>query len=317
MARSTRNLLIAFVALLALTVVWKGAERRGTVSRTERFAEVDPEEVTRIELRGKGNDVTLVRSGGRWMLSEPLSYPADPSSVEDLLDKAADLEVSNLVSSNPDNHDLYEVGPDTGALVRLLGGEEGQDRLLAFYVGKLTSDFSHTYVRRFGSDDVYTADGLLGGYFNKTVSAWRDKTIFSAEPASVQRVELESEEVSWTLLRRGVPGAVEGAAWTLVTEEGAAAADSSRAAGVVRSLAGLRAADFAAAGEGDPSRWEDPDLRITFTTSDGTTHALRAVLPGDEASRYQVRKQGDDTLYLVYKSTMDSVTRDTEGLLPR
>jgi len=316
MARSTRNLLIAFVALLAVTLVWKSAERRGTVSRTEQFAEVDTSAVKRIELRGKGNEVTLVESGGRWMLSEPVSYPANQASVEDLLEKAADLEVTNLVSSNPENHDLYEVGPDTGVLVRMLGGEEGDERLVSFYVGKLTSDFSHTYIRRFGSDDVYTAEGLLQGYFNKTASAWRDKTIFSADPASVQQVELASPGLSWTLLRRGRPGALSEAAWTLRIEGETIAADSTRAAGVVRSLATLRAADFAAGGESADQGWEEPDIRMSFTTSDGTARSFQGVLPDEEATRYRVRKQGDETVFLVYKSTIDALMRDREALTP-
>ncbi|MFO7768352.1 MAG: DUF4340 domain-containing protein [bacterium] len=317
MARSTRNLFIAFVALLAFALVWKSAERRGTMSRTERFAEVDTSEVTRIELRGRGNDVTLVRRGGRWMLAEPASYPANEASVEDLLERAADLQVVNLVSSNPENHDLYEVGPDTGSLVRLLGGEEGDERLLAFYVGKLTSDFSHTYVRRFGSDDVYTAGGLLQGTFDKTASAWRDKTIFSAEPASVQRVELTSPGLSWTLLRQDVPGALESAAWTLRMDGEAVAADSTRAASLVRSLATLKAADFAGEGERTSGSWEAPDIRMSFTTSDGITRAFRGILPDEEASRYRVRKDGQETVFLVYKSTIDSLKRDRDALMSR
>ncbi len=42
--------------------------------------------------------------------------------MDDLLGKVDELSTVNVVSSNPANHDLYEVGVETGALVQLYSG---------------------------------------------------------------------------------------------------------------------------------------------------------------------------------------------------
>jgi hypothetical protein len=316
MAASTRRLLIVFGALLVVTLVWKGVERRRTTVRVRTFAHFDTGQVTRIELGGKNENVALERRGDRWMLVEPLTYPADPSAVASLLEKAADLNVVNLVSSNPANHDLYEVGPDTGSLVRLLGGPKGNHKLLEIYVGKLTSDFGHTYVREFGSDEVYTARGLLQGYFGKTVSAWRDHTIWELAADSIRKVELTSPEHTWTLLHRDLLGAGPGTVWNLRAEGETVAADSSKVVRLLRTIATLRAGDFPAPGEGGEIDWSVPGMRLVVTLEDGQVHAATAVAKEGDASRRWIRKDGDETVFIVYQSSLDSIRRPKEDLLP-
>ena len=316
MAASTRRLLIVFGALLVVTLVWKGVERRRTTVRVRTFAHVDTGQVTRIELGGGGANVAMELRGDRWMLVEPLDYPADPSAVASLLEKAADLNVVNLVSSNTANHDLYEVGADTGTLVRLLGGPRGDRKLLEIYIGKLTSDFGHTYVREFGSDEVYTAQGLLQGYFGKTVSAWRDHTIWEVAGEAIRKVELTSPEHTWTLLHRDLLPDGPGTVWNLMAEGETVAADSTKVARLLRTAANLRAGDFPAPGEGGDIDWSVPALRLVVTLENGQVRAITAVAKEGDASRQWIRKDGDETVFIVYKSSLDSIRRPKVELLP-
>ncbi len=241
-------------------------------------------------MSGKGNTVVLNKEGDRWIVTDPVRYPADRSSVESLLEKVDELAVTNVVASNPANHDVYEVGPETGVLVRLMGGRNNDRRLLTFYVGKLTSDFSHTYVREFGNDDVQTATGLLQGYFNKTVGAWRDRTILALPVEEVVRVGVASEPANWTLARRGViPGAPD-AAWVMDVDGEIVAADSSRCAAIARSAATLRASDFPSPGQATDAGWDSVIVRVDIELSSGDRTGFTAVpMPGDN-SRYWVRK---------------------------
>jgi hypothetical protein len=314
MAPSTRKLLIAFGVLLVITAIWSTMERRRTTRQTTSFGRVDTEDVTQIELSGKGNAVVLKKEGDRWMVTDPVHYPADQASVENLLEKVDELAVTNIVASNPTNHDVYEVGPDTGVLVRLMGGRNNDQRLLTFYVGKLTSDFSHTYVREFGSDDVQTATGLLQGYFSKTVGAWRDRTIMALPVEEVVRVSVASEPANWTLARRGViPGAPD-AAWVMQVDGEIVAADSSRCAAVARVAATLRATDFPSPGQITDAGWDSVMVRVDIELSSGDRTGFTAVpLPGDN-SRYWIRKDGDDTVFIIYRSTLDSLTRPRDYL---
>ncbi len=315
MAASTRRLLIVFLALLAITVIWNGLERRRTTSRQRTFERIDTEDVTQIELSGKGNDVTLSKQGGRWTVTSPIDYPANQTLVDDLLGKVEELAVTNLVSSNPSNHDLYEVGPDTGVLVRLLGGRDGKRRLSEFYVGKMTSDFGHTYIRRFGSDDVFMATGLLQGYFNKTVSAWRDRTILAILPENIERITLEREEDDWALARRGVLPEAPDAAWLVEIDGEIVAADSSTAASIVRRAANLTATDFPSPVEQIDVNWEQPLARVVIYLQGDMSVGVNAYPKEGDASRFWIKKDGDETVFIIYKSTFDVITRSSSDLL--
>ncbi len=316
MASSTRRLFIVFIALLAVTTVWKVLEHRRTTVRVRPFTRIAAEEVTRIEMGGRSQDVVLELQGDRWMVVEPLVYPADQNAVTGLLEQAAGLSVVNLVSDNPANHDLYEVGPDTGALVRLLGGPDGERNLLDFYIGKLTSDFGHTYVRQFGSDEVYTARGMLQGYFSKTVSAWRDHTIWALEAEGIRQVELTSPEATWTLTHRDLGGDPDGPLWRLSAEGTTVAADSTKVVRLLRSAASLRAGDFPAVGEMQDADWSTPTMRLVLVLDDGSRYGVNAAAREGDSSRQWIRKDGDETVFIIYRSSLDPIRRTKEQLLP-
>ena len=315
MAPSTRKLLIVFCALLVVTLAYSMLERRRTTSRTTTFVRVNVEDITRIEVRGDdGVEVAMELQADRWVIVSPITYPANQANVQSLLDKVGELSVTNLVSSNPANHELYEVGIDSGTLVRLLGGRDGSRRLLTFYVGGITTDISGTYIREFGVDEVFAASGLLRGYFDKTLSAWRDRTVLTLPPDEITALSVASTEYSFMLTRRGmVPGGPD-AAWILQTGGEAVAADSTMAARLIRTAASLSASDFPPAGTEANIDWEVPATRIEMTLSTGDRVGITVIPIPDDESRSYVRKDGDDTVFIVYRSTLDSIARDPESL---
>jgi len=315
MAASTRRLLIVFVSLLVVTIIWNGLERRGTTSRERTFEKVDVEEITRIEMSGRENVVTLSLQGGLWMVTDPLEYPAGQSLVEDLLTQIDGLVVTNLVSTSTANHDLYEVGPDTGFLVRLLGGRDGQRRLSEFYIGKMTSDFGHTYIRRFGEDDVFMASGLLQGYFNKTVSTWRDKTILSLQLENIEQIELSSADDSWQIARRGMYTEAVDAPWVISTDGGFVPADSVVVGTILRRVINLSASDFPSPAEQLPFDWDNPDYRIILGLTGNIPVGINVWLKEDDNTLVWLKKDGDETVFIVYKSTFDVIAKTRDDLI--
>ncbi len=317
MAESTRRLLIVFTILLVATAAWSMWQKRRTTTRERSFGKVDTEDVVKVDISGKGKEVVLELSGGRWLLTSPLEYPANQTSVEDLLEKAAELAVVNLVSSNPANHDLYEVGPETGVLVRLMGGRDGTRDLLSFFVGKMTSDFGHTYVRAFGSDDVYTATGLLSGYFDKQASAWRDRTILSFPAETIQQVEVVSDSVNYVLGRRGRLAGAPDAPWVIkfADDPVPVAADSARAAGIAGRLATLNASGFPEPGQEVGADWENPVARVRVTLTDGSIRSMSACEMPDDSNRWYLRTGESETVFLIYKSNLDTILRSRSDLV--
>jgi Domain of unknown function (DUF4340) len=171
----------------------------GEVSRTgsssEFLAEYDSAAVDKLEITSPGGTVTLALEGGKWMLLSPLRYPADQSSIAAAVGKGKRIELRNVVSSNPQKQQLFQVD-SAGTLVRVF--EHGAQRA-AFIVGKPGTSYTETYVRRDGSNDVYLADGLLTYIFAKGVKDWRDKAIFKSDQDQIKDVRMQFRDTTFAL----------------------------------------------------------------------------------------------------------------------
>ena len=94
------------------------------------------------------------------------------------------------------------------------------------------------------------------------------------------------------------------------------AADSTRAQRLVRTGAGLGASDFPLPGIEPDLDWDDAATRIEFTLSTGDVVGLSVIPVPEDNSRSYVRKDGDETIFIVYRSTLDSIVRDPDSLKP-
>jgi hypothetical protein len=193
MNRSTW-ILVAVLAVL-LVAAFFVLRQPGEVSTSGNAADVlaryDSAAVDKLEIASPAGVVALAIEGGKWMIVSPLRYPADQLSVTAAIGKGKRIELKNVVSSNPQKQQLFQVD-SAGTLVRVFEhGTQGA----AFHVGKPGA----SYVRREGSNDVYLADGLLTYTFAKSVNEWRDKTIFKSEPDRITNVRLQFRDTTLAL----------------------------------------------------------------------------------------------------------------------
>jgi hypothetical protein len=99
------------------------------------------------------------------------------------------------VSTNPEKQKLFQVD-SAGTLVRIY--ERGAERA-AFRVGKQSSSWTETYVRKEGSNDVYATAGVLSSTFARRPKDWRDKTIFKTEREQIKNVTFRYGDTTFTL----------------------------------------------------------------------------------------------------------------------
>ena len=199
MKRSTWILLGILVALGLITflVLQRHGEISSSGSLGEKLVTYDSSAVDRLDISSSRQTAILAREGGRWMMKEPLSYPADEGFVNAAIGKGASLELKNLVSSNPQKQNLFQVD-STGTFVRVY--ERGSQKT-AFWIGKTGPSYTETYVRRDGSNDVYLADGMFGYMFTKQPKDWRDKSIFKADPLTIPSVRFHYGDTTFALTR--------------------------------------------------------------------------------------------------------------------
>ncbi|MGH7688836.1 MAG: DUF4340 domain-containing protein, partial [Gemmatimonadaceae bacterium] len=190
-------------ALVIALVLWGGfAFARHTRSdRVEGFAlpKLDTAAVDTIAFTQHGDSAVLVRRGsGGWRVN---GFPAATANVDQLLRALDDTSNwSELAAEQPSSQAAMGVSADSGRRVRVVAkGGAG----LHLVTGHSTSAYAGVYVRPVGENAVYALHGPLAQALNRGLGDWRDKTIVSLPPDSVQRVEVTHGRQAFVLVRAG------------------------------------------------------------------------------------------------------------------
>jgi len=220
---------LAALVIIAYLVMQRPGESSAPESSGKMLVDFDSSAVDRIEVRAPGGATVLERQGGAWMVTSPVRYRADDVTVGAALSAGKRIELSGLVSSNPAKRGLFQLD-STGTLVSIF--EHGAAKAV-FWIGKPSTSYTETYVRREGSDEVYLATGMFSSTFTRHTSDWRDKTIFKTDQDAIGQVTLRFGDTTVVLARQD-------SVWKVGDE----AAKNDAVKGFTGALANLQADDF-------------------------------------------------------------------------
>jgi hypothetical protein len=231
MKQTTWILVGALVVLAVVTffVLRQPGETSASESSGVMLVNYDSASVDKIEVTAPGTSVTLEKQGSGWMVTAPLHYRADQSVVTAAVGKGKNIEVKNVVSSNPEKQHLFQVD-SAGTLIQMYAGGTP---VAAFRVGKPGPSYMETYVRKEGSNDVFLAEGMFTYMFSHPVKDWRDKSIYKSEPELIRLVIYKYGDTTFTL-------AMKDSLWRLNGDSVSQATVRT----LLSSLANLQADDF-------------------------------------------------------------------------
>lgn len=190
--------LTVLLAIAAILVMQKPGEQSLEQSAGEPLVKYDSSAVDKIEIHSKDGDVTLVREGGKWMLTAPVRYAADEQAVTSAVGKGTAMRITALVSTNPAKQSIYSVD-STAPFVQIYANN---NLVAQFRVGKPTTSWTESYVRREGSDEVYAVEGILNTTFVKSVNDWRNKSIFKTEQSTITEVKFRFGDTTFVLTKK-------------------------------------------------------------------------------------------------------------------
>jgi hypothetical protein len=297
MTNATKTLAVLFAATLALAVAssWSWSGSSGASFRT-KLLPVDTSAVQAMRIaQGDGPTVRLQKADDGWTVrpdDAESSYPAQTSSVDRLLNTLPSLPVKAVATRQTDKHPRYGVD-STGTTVTLLGS--GDEELGALLVGRTEfrsrneSDGKSspmqrmrrqgtniTYVRAPDRPDVYSVEADLESMVTKSVTDWRDKTIWGVAESDIQRVQLTTAGDSAAAdtsvrFQRAVPSDTAASPKpTWISNGDTLSTDA--VSSVLTTVASPRASGFAEATT--PDELSDPIHTVRLTLSDGTKRTL-------------------------------------------
>ncbi len=284
------GLLVGVLALL-LVIAWLAGVFDSNYSTLD-LPEWDLkfEDVRSLEARVENDTISVVRSGGQWVMTNPINTVADSIHVRRLIDNLVELEFGSLVTANPSRYEKY--GVDSSA-TELVVGRDGED--LQIVVGDQTRDFLGSFVRLGDDPRVFSTSRMLR--LTPEVDQWRDKIVVDVPTAAVTRATVA--------LATGGTYTLDGSSgvWRLRENGGdEVAADSAGVVRWLRRFAPLRGDGFA-----EDTLEAKSVAVVTFETSGGSTTALEFM----ETDTYLViRRPADSALLRVSSARKTSLLPD-------
>lgn len=142
-------------------------------------------EVTRVELRQHGEQLTIDKHQQHWVLNDGFFVNMESlSSLFQSLQVAITVEAK---TANPDNHERLDLGDDD-LTVSLYQGDQ---LVKAIHLGK-TSTAGHRFVRFAGEAQTYLVQGLQPVTFNE--DSWTLKTVLDIPASDIQSIRIQPQD---------------------------------------------------------------------------------------------------------------------------
>lgn len=183
--KSLKNLVLILVALVIIAGIYFLSQQRNKISN-KPFKQ---KEITKIEIQSDAL-CRFEKIDGKWKLTSPVEYALDTLQFSRMLEGIKAIEIGQAVTSRKEKHNEYETG-NNGTLINVWTGNNS----MSFIVGKQAPDFISLYLRFPDKNEVYLSRGLMKWMVNKKADEWRDASIFSFDPATLQKITFKDKEI--------------------------------------------------------------------------------------------------------------------------
>ncbi|MBI1806803.1 MAG: DUF4340 domain-containing protein [Ignavibacteria bacterium] len=293
MNRSTLILIGLLLVLGAITLFLLPSEkeREASYKPDQVSVRVDSGSVAKFEITRSAKTIAIENVGGRWTITAPIHYVADPMAVAQVLKGISKFKVGSLISSNPEKQGLFQV--DSSGTAFVVTDREG--KTVSMIIGKMGPSFSEVYFRVLGSKDVYLGEGLDSWLITKDVKEWRDKTILTTTSESIK-------ELSYSVGNKDYHFRHDTTGW----KSGDKTIESSVMNPILNSLSNLRADDFV----DTAAKIESYPIVLSIKGQDQTSLNLYPMLP--DSSKYFVSISTSPQMFVLNKWTAQQLLKPIE-----
>jgi uncharacterized protein DUF4340 len=194
------RLLIAVAVLAALSgAVWysnkqeKAKEGKPAADAPPKVFTLKEDEVKQIDIKRKeGEKLTSVifNDKGKWMLTAPVSLPAESTQVASITSTAANLTADRVVDTNV--ADLASYGLAQPAMELDITTKDGKTQKLLF--GENTPVGSNMYVKLDGDPRLFAIAAYNKATFDKPANDMRDKHLLEFTGGKIAKLEVTAKK---------------------------------------------------------------------------------------------------------------------------
>ena len=308
-----KRLIIPAIVLIVAVLIWvlqsSYEKKRISGETVENFLELNQENVNKMAVYSGADSLIFIKENNNWFLQGEKPQLADGMVMNNVLDAAQSLTVGKVFSENPSLQFSFQVDTVNGTRVEFYDGEQMQSSII---IGKLTQDYTHTYVRRPASNEVYIADGVLTYTFKRKKAQWLDKTIFSIDPETIDNIEILHEKKSYKLWRVD-----EG--WYIAKKpyKDSIIADTSTTEVYLNQLCYLKASDLINANDSGKINFDEISLKLGLNAINGSHYEVEfAEIKDSTAVRFYCRTADREDTLVISKPIFGSLSKEFADFMP-
>ncbi len=303
--RSTLRIL-ATIVVLGGFIWFQETWRARTPSKEQEMRKIfdlDPATLTALQFRITNDVVECRQQGGVWLTGNPEKGMGRADTAK-VLHTVAGLNGLGKGTTITSKHlrirgvDPAEYGFDQPAIEIVGVDNKGRH---AWQIGRQTPLGNMLYLRKEGSDEIYTISDKLLAVVPFDAERLRDTLLFHGEATSVRRVEIRGAGGFIQILKSGQ------AEWNL-QQPVAAPADPAAVDGFIDRLRALRIEDFVADNVSDFSVYglQGEIKQISLGSADGSSRmlVLGDAYPGHPGMVY-ARRADDTSVFAVNSNIME------------
>ncbi len=284
--------LVVLVIVAAIIILFT------SINRSDKSFSNLEKRVDSIEITTSDETNILALQSDQWVLVNHNNQLVKPENITAVFTALSDLEVNDIVSSNPDKQNIYEVG-ETGIKVVIKSG----DKIIQdFIVGKNGPSWPSSYIRFSGEDEVYLVRDMLSQIFG--IPEWRNMTI----------TQLDSNLISSLKWSNGLEIIKEEEQWRIISPK-SLDIEETKISTVLSNLNNLEAIDIAGIKAWDLKQ-EDASFILEVSTTDTNIYKLAYWYHEKEEGDYDyyVVRKGDDNVYILSKYVAENMEKKIEFL---
>lgn len=306
-----KQIIVGALVLAGLgALVWKQMkqdEAKGTLApaKVELPSFSVPDDVDKLSItHGDKPEVVLEKKGDKWVVTKPVSAPANQQNVKSAVDNLKEIKIKEVIAPQADDalKKQYELD---GAKALHVVAWKGADKKADATFGKSGSRGELTMVE--GKPAIYGATGYSSFVFAREVKGWRDTEIFKFDDANATQVTLENKNGSFSFTKGDKWAATAGKEKPTALER----FNEEKLKDMLRTMKALNAEDF---GDGKPAAdtgLDAPEATVIVQLKDNAgKYVLKLGKVSSGSSRY-AQKEGDATIFVIGSWVADWLVADT------
>ena len=315
MKRQKEYMVLMAVIIILVVVLIISTGRNKMSYKLPKLDKIDADDLSRIEINRGDESILLERSQGDWLIM-PEEYIADNDKVNDMLDVIRNLTLTELVSDKK-NYERYELDKENRIHIK---ASDKENALREFYIGKVSSTYSHTYVMIADDEKVYHANESFRSTFEQNKSGLRDKSVMKFSAEEITGLALKGEFGTLELKREIIPVSPEkeqeeqetspGEEEAWLSQDGKKA-EKSKIDTLLSKLSGLNCDSFL-----DEKEKENLKTPVyTITAKGAKDYELRIYEKAEDEEKYPALSSENDFPFLITKWTAESLMKKPEDIL--